>query len=577
MNVHCYLRSIALLLSLLVCAQGYAAELPGRRMDRPFIDSPISPAFGRQTLPRFEEEAAIEAPMLPQEKPRTAAPEGGQALLPGTYVREIRLAGNQAVSDAELRKITDAYQGRWVSVLELHELRQKLSLLYLEKGYINSGALIPDQEITDGVVLVQLIEGILGDIRVIGNEHLSESFLRERIALGAEPPLNLYRLGERLQLLQSNSVIRSLKSELKPGARPGEARLDVLVRERDPHRMIFDLSNAHSPSVGEATLGAEFAHLSLTGRGDRLAFRMEADKGLKNFALSYVLPLNALDTTLGIQLAHDNNTVVSEPFQDLDIGGERTIGVLSLSHPLVNDLNRQMLLSGGLEVEEDTSTLGDEPFSFVPWAEEGRAKVALLYFGQDWILREPQQVLALRSTFKLGLDAFGSTRRDEGPDSRFFSWLGQAQWAKRIEGGHQLILRGDLQLTTDPLMTMEQYALGGLDSVRGYRTNQLVRDNAFFASAEYRLPLGDESGRIQGLELAVFADFGYGWNHDRPSPEIHSIYSVGVGLVWDANPALHAELFWGIPLREVDNLGYSIQDEGIHFRVVLNASTSGGS
>ncbi len=567
-----YSSSVAwLLLGLWACGPAAAAELPGRRMDRPFTGAPASPAFGHPELPPFEPPAQSERP--DPTPPAAVTPQHGQRLLPGARIREIRLEGNRAVAEADLRPITAPYQGRWVSVLELHELRQKLSLFYLEQGYVNSGALIPDQEISDGVLHIRLVEGTLDAIDIVGNDHLSEAWLRERIALSAGPPLNLYRLGDRLQLLQSHPLIRSLNSELKPGVRPGQATLDVLVREHDPHGLSFDMSNARSPSVGDLTFGAEFSHLSLTGRGDRLAFRMEGGAGLRDFTLSYALPLNANDTTLGLQLARDNNAVVSEPFQDLDIEGRSSSGVLSISHPLIQELDRQVLLSGGLELEQTRTTLGGQPFSFAPWAEDGRAKVALLYFGQDWIRRAPNEVLALRSTFKLGIDAFGATRRDRGPDSRFFSWLGQAQWARRFDGGSQLILRGDLQLSADPLMTMEQYALGGLDSVRGYRTNQLVRDNALFASAEYRHSLDGWLGREgnsdpSGLSLALFADFGHGWNRAGQALDMHSIYSAGLGLVWDPAPLLHAELYWGVALRGVDNLGQSLQDEGIHFRMI---------
>jgi hemolysin activation/secretion protein len=236
-------------------------------------------------------------------------------------------------------------------------------------------------------------------------------------------------------------------------------------------------------------------------------------------------------------------------------------------------LDRQFFLSAGLETETTRTRLGGEPFSFAPWAENGRARVALLFFGQDWIQRDPSQVLALRSTFKLGIDAFDATRNDRTADSRFFSWLGQAQWARRFDTAGQLILRGDLQLSADPLMTMEQYALGGLDSVRGYRTNQLVRDNALFVSAEFRYAVDallddTRGGAASGLSLALFADYGHGWNRNGPAVELHSIYSVGLGLLWDPTPEIHAELYWGLPLREVESTGDSLQDDGIHFRTV---------
>ena len=94
-----------------------------------------------------------------------------------------------------------------------------------------------------------------------------------------------------------------------------------------------------------------------------------------------------------------------------------------------------------------------------------------------------------------------------------------------------------------------------------------MRDNAVFASAEYRLPLGHEAG-VQGLNLALFGDFGHGWNREGPSLPIHSIYSLGCGLVWNPHPALHTEIYWGIHLTDIENLGSSLQDDGIHFRMV---------
>ncbi len=564
-----------LILHLSISGLLSAADLPGRRIERSFLGSPASPAFGRPALPEFERHSAPSERVLPSAKPDAGRPSGQGTLLPGMEIREIRLVGNRALSDAELNEITQDYQGRWVTILELHELRQRLSRLYLQKGFINSGATIPDQEVNGAVVEIRIVEGGLGAIRIEGSEHLSAAFLRERIRLDARPPLNIYRLGERLQLLQSHPMIQVLKSELSPGAKAGDgAELNVRVRERPPHRLILDINNAHSPSVGEAALGVEMSHLSLSGRGDPIGLRMELGAGLSDFALNYALPLNASDTTLAFQLQHDRTRVVAEPFQDLDIAGRNWIAVASLSHPLSQGLNRQLLLSGGMEVEDSESTLAGAPFSFAPWAVNGQARVSLAYLGTDWLERGRTQVLALRSTFKLGLDAFGSTRRDEGPDSRFFSWLGQLRWARRLgPGRHQLIFRGDVQLTSDPLMTMEQYALGGLNSVRGYRTNQLVRDNALFASLEYRIGLDEKLAGTHGLQLALFSDYGNGWNRKSPAIDLHSIYSVGVGLLWDPDPGLHAEIYWGVPLIETEDLGYGIQDSGIHFRMVLRTRT----
>ena len=101
-------------------------------------------------------------------------------------------------------------------------------------------------------------------------------------------------------------------------------------------------------------------------------------------------------------------------------------------------------------------------------------------------------MIALRSTESIGLDLLGATENSgDVPDGQFFAWLGQAQFARRLFGSDwQLNLRGDVQLTADPLLPIERIAIGGIDTVRGYRENELVVDNGWIASAELRIPLG---------------------------------------------------------------------------------------
>lgn len=103
----------------------------------------------------------------------------------------------------------------------------------------------------------------------------------------------------------------------------------------------------------------------------------------------------------------------------------------------------------------------------------------------NWI-----RVIAARSTLSFGFDAFGATVNTLEPDGRFIAWLGQLQWAQRFgEQDYQLIFKSNLQLANQPLLPMEKCALGGMNTVRGYPENTLVRDQCFNASLEFRVPV----------------------------------------------------------------------------------------
>jgi hemolysin activation/secretion protein len=125
------------------------------------------------------------------------------------------------------------------------------------------------------------------------------------------------------------------------------------------------------------------------------------------------------------------------------------------------------------------------------------------------------------------------------------------------------------------LLPAEQFAVGGVDTVRGYRQNLLVFDKGYAASLEYRMPLvrlpvpgWSEEPQDGILYLAPFADIGGGSNNDRPTPDPDTVYSVGSGLRWSPAPGFSLVLYAGVPLKDVPDVeDEGLQDKGIHFEL----------
>jgi hemolysin activation/secretion protein len=188
-------------------------------------------------------------------------------------------------------------------------------------------------------------------------------------------------------------------------------------------------------------------------------------------------------------------------------------------------------------------------------------------------------VFAARSRLSLGIDALNSTiNEDKLPDSRFLAWLGQVQWARRLtDWGLQVISRLDVQLTTQPLLPLEQIAVGGRYTVRGYRENQVVRDNALLTSVEARIPVVRNTWWADVVQLAPFIDYGYAWNTRFVTLAPRNLASVGLGLRWAltlTSPVLlrpEFEIYWGVPLNNVKTSGGNLQDLGVHLQFVLAA------
>ena len=149
--------------------------------------------------------------------------------IPRIFVREIKITGNTVFSDEILAEVTAPYVNRELTDADLESLRLALTIFYINKGYINSGAIIPDQTILDGIITIHMIEGRLTNIEVEGNKWFRSGYIQNRIRLNAGPPLNIYSLQDRLLILQQDERIQKLNAELKPDVTRGESVLKVQV------------------------------------------------------------------------------------------------------------------------------------------------------------------------------------------------------------------------------------------------------------------------------------------------------------------------------------------------------------
>ena len=506
------------------------------------------------------------------------------------FAKSIHVTGNTAFSDAELATVTTPYTNRTLTTEDLERLRLELTLLYVNKGYITSGAIIPDQDVANGVIDLHIVEGRLAKVDVEGHNWFRTGYLRDRIERGAQTPLRMEPLQERLQLLQQDPRIERINAELRPGDTRGDSTLLVNVKEASPWKAWLDFNNYQTPVVGSERGLATIAHQNVTGNGDAFSFTYGRSRGVNPIVdTSYALPLNRYDTTFIASYRRNDFLVVDQNFRFLDLNAESEIIGLTLRQPIYRTLTDEfaVAITGEHLYNKITSIFDDipgQPFQFTPGSSNtGVSTVSALRFIQEYVHRSSTSVIAARSRFSVGLDVLSATTNnsDQLPDGQFFSWLGQVQAVRRFDDwwGMQLLGQMSLQLANDRLFSLEQIPVGGRFSVRGYRENTLIRDNAFLASIETRFPLMSSATGEPLLQFAQFVDLGRPWNaKPRPGPsntnpldDRDTLASVGLGLRWNILPRDRArfELYWGLPLNHITNSTGNLQDHGIHLQVVV--------
>ncbi len=463
--------------------------------------------------------------------PPVAAPAAPSPAAPGAATLRFDRAvfrGNTVFSAAELEAVAAPYLGRDISAAELEEFRQKLTRHYVDRGYVNSGVLLAPES-GNQVALFDVIEGRLSGVRVSGVERLNEDYVVRRLVKDADGPLNLELLRERFQLLLGDPLFARMNGRLTPGERPGEAFFDVDVVRARPYQLSASLNNYRPPSIGSETFGLSGWVRNLTGQGDLLEAGLQ--KSTENSSgtrgnLAWHMPLGYHGTQLSVALDRGSSSVIEEPTKVLGISSKLRSHEIGISQSLFENLRQKLTIGlDRVHRENDTFLLGI-PFSFNPGEPSGVTKENLWRFWQDYAYRSETSVLALRSTFTWGknnLQAVTGLPGANNPTARFNSWLGQAQYVQQVGGnGAQLVARATWQQTGDRLLALDGMSIGGVNTVRGFRENQLVRDAGAIFNLEFEYPLVRSPGTGLNATVVPFYDHGRGWNTGEPAAKLSS-------------------------------------------------------
>jgi hemolysin activation/secretion protein len=517
-------------------------------------------------------------PQPSQSDPLDPPPQLPETQIPGQddpnlkfKVDRIEVVGSTVFKPEDFTPVTSPYIGRELTFAELLQVKDAVTKLYTDKGYVTTGALITPQTIESGLIKIQVIEGSLQEIKIVGNRRLNSQYIRSRIQLGAGKPLNVPHLMEKLQLLRLDPRIQNLSAELQTGVRPGSNSLQVEVKEADTFKLTTTLDNGRSPSVGSFRRGIDLQEANLLGMGDTLSVGYANSDGSNAVNASYTLPVNAHNGTVSFSYNQGWNNVIEKPFTVLDIQSNSKSYDFSYRQPLIQKPTQELAVGVSFSRQESQTELGLDNiggFPLSPGADaNGKTKISAVRFTQDYTQRSNKQVFAARSQFSVGLDWFGANVNDNAPDSRFFSWRGQAQWVRQFKPDTLFLVKGDLQAAADSLVPLEQFGLGGQLSVRGYRQDALLTDNGMLLSAEFRLPIFRASKMGGVLQLTPFIDIGKGWNQNGKNPSPSMLVGTGLGLLWKQGDTFSARLDWGIPLKSVEGEKNSLQENGLYFSV----------
>ena len=467
-------------------------------------------------------------------------------------IENIDFQGNTIFDNEELKKIILSVKGQEITLEELLQVRAKITQYYVDQGYINSAAFIPPQELSNGQITIQIIEGTIEKIEVD-----SQGVLNSRYVLSRLPKentiLNKNSLLRTLEKLQNDLLIENVSAELSQ-IELGKAKLALNVNAQPRFTSQLILANSFSPSIGRYGGQADF-QFQVFGYGDLLNFTWAKTKGSDRYLGAYSFLINQYDTSLTFSYTKAISRLVEESLSALDIEGDFNSYQIALRHPIV--LSRSQKLNLGVEfslIRSESFILDDFSFSFVDGLEDGKSRISELSLVQEYIKRSTNSIFQLKSAFNLGLRIFDSTITEQGRDGLYWNWQAKGELSQKLANNIFLISGFGVQLSPDQLLPIKQFSLGGINSVRGYRQNLLVGDNGLVLSSELQFSvMQSESSE---LKIISFLEGGKVGNN-KQDDDAENLLAIGLGLQYSLRDSLNIRIDYGIPLIDINELEQS--------------------
>lgn len=418
---------------------------------------------------------------------------------------------------------------------------------------------------------IQVLEGKVERIEVVGVNALNPDYVRSRTELGLGTPLNANNLEDQLRLLRADPNFTSVDVSLKAGSTSGLSILTITVVEANQFAGSVSFDNFSAPAVGSERIGAGLSYRNLFGMGDVFTanYYRTTTGGSNQYDFGFSVPVNPMNGTVSLRFAPSNYRITQSPFDAFNIRGNSEVYAVTYRQPLIRSLREEFALSLGYEYQRGQTFLFNDlavPFGIGAEA-DGTSRTSVFKFGQDYTSRDTEGLWSLRSQFSLGTGLFGATYVTS-PSAAFLSWLGQIQRVQVLGTDTILIGSLDTQLSADPLLPSQQFVIGGGQSVRGFRQNVRSGDNGIRLSLESRFVMArNEEGRTI-IQLAPFIDLGTVWNNSRNLnvlPNQNFLAGGGLGVIFEPIKRLNLRLDFAIPFVNLSDRGSNLQESSLYF------------
>lgn len=463
--------------------------------------------------------------------PDIQMPGSAAVTLPGgaqVTLNAVAITGNTLFDQATLATAIGDVSGRHFDLAGLRELADRITTHYRSKGYPFTRSVIPPQDMKDGVLRIQVLEGRYGKVEATSSDAWlasgSQKFLGALQTGGVIESTDL----ERVMLILGNQPGIKIMPVISPGLQTGAGDLNVKVERESNYSGQIGIDNAGSRYTGEHRFQATLNANSQMLFGDRLTLRgMVSDHSMWLGSVDYEAPIGG--SGLRGQIGYgDNYYQLGGQFAALDATGFAKVTTARLSYPILRSQASNVTVSGAYQNKrlEDrygvTGTVNEKSSNSWPVAVQFDHRDR---FGGGGITYG----MATWTSGNLNLNgAFAATDAATAQTAGHFNKYNlDIARIQKLPGDFALYGRYSAQWTSQNLDSSERFGLGGIYGVRAYPLGEGMGDRGWLGQLELRYLAGPYTP-------FVFYDAGRSDTNARPwdtaSSTSRSIAGGGAGV-----------------------------------------------
>lgn len=455
-------------------------------------------------------------------------------------VKEIRVTSSRLLTAEEIRKAVHFPGAGSMTVRDLSAMVDRLNALYQEKHIVTAQAVLPPQTVKDGIVYIRLIEGTYGNITVTGNHRIDTETLLNRIHGRTGELVNVDRLEKELRLYNVTNTCQ-VQAELVPGEQEGTSDLHLVLQEKEnPLTSFVFADNAGQKESGRYRMGAYTEYRGIGGHDASFAVSPVWTEGIWGGSMLYDTPWGHYGTRMQISYSRNLVDIIDGAFKDFDMKANSNDFAVSITHPLhVTPLSKIDVFLEGHRKWSDTEYAGMELANNVTRTIKAGFSARSFDANGLWF--------AMASV--TGYDSKDCVRSQENNGSYYSAYLMRRQ---NLKHDQYLLYRLYGQYTAfEALPSTEQFTLGGMSSVRGYKESILSGDTGWFAGMEYGFPLSADRTTWRGF---LFVDHGVAYHNFSTKTTKDFLTSTGFGIEY-AKGGWYVKTVLGIPLNDSGHAG----------------------